>query len=177
MKRPLLFLLMLLAFNAFRVSLAYPATEYHGADSVFEKEGIVIFWAILKGQDEASSWVYIKIVNSGGNPYQIYSVEAIDPFSKEKEWVVKGVKLEKENLIWSIQTFFRDKTARRILFYRSKETLEKETPDMTVFYLSVPDTSPEFLLVREIEYYFNKALERLNKFEDHKSTTGQNPVG
>jgi hypothetical protein len=163
MKRPLLFLLMLLAFNAYCVSLAYPATEYHGADSVFEKEGIVILWAILKGQDEASSWVYIKIVNSGGTPYQIFSVEAIDPFSKEKEWVVKGKKLEKDNVVKSVRTSFRDKTSRRILFYRNTEALEKENPGMAVFYLGVPDTSPEVLSEKEMESYFEKVLERAKK--------------
>jgi hypothetical protein len=163
MKKPLLFLSMLLAFNAFCVSLAYPETEYHGADSLFEKEGIVILWAILKGQDETSSWVHIKIVNSGGNPYQIFSVEAIDPFSKEKERVVKGQRLEKEYVVKSIRTSFRDKTSRRILFYRNVEALEKETPDMAVYYMGVPDTAPEVLSEKEMNHYFEKALERLKK--------------
>jgi hypothetical protein len=163
MKKPFLFLSMLLAFNAFCVTLASPATEYHGADSVFEKEGVVILWAILKGQDEASSWVYIKIVNSGGNPFQFYGVEAIDPFSKEEEWVVKGEPLQKKNIVKSIRTSFRDKTSRRILFYRNVEALEKETPDMAVFYMGVPDTAPEVLSEKEMDHYFEKALERVKK--------------
>ena len=163
MKKPLLCILVVIAFNAFCVSLACPETEYHGADSVFEKEGVVILWAILKGQDEASSWVSIKIINSGGTPFQFYSVEAIDPFSKEKEWVVKGKKLEKENMIKSIRTSFRDKTSRRILFYRNMEALEKEVPEMAVFYMGVPDTAPEVLSEKEMENYFEKALERITK--------------
>jgi hypothetical protein len=154
---------MLLAFNAFCVSLAYPATEHHGADSVFEKEGIVIFWAILKGQNEANSWVYIRIINSGGNPFQFYSVEAIDPFSKEKEWVVKGEPFQKKNVVKRTRTSFRDKTSRRILFYRNVEALEKEIPDMAVFYMGVPDTSPEVLSEKEMESYFEKVLERVKK--------------
>ena len=163
MKKLFLLLLMFITIHAYCVSSAYPEAEYHGADSVFEKDGIVILWAILKGQDEASSWVYIKIVNSGGNPFQIYSVEAIDPFSKEKEWVAKGMKLEKENVVKSIRTSFRDKTSRRILFYRNIETLEKETPDMAVFYMGVPDTAPEVLSEKEMDNYFQKALERIKK--------------
>ena len=137
--------------------------EFHGADSVFEREGITILWAILKGPTEESSWVYIKIVNSGKSPFQIFSVEAVDPFTKEKEWVVKGKKFEKENLVRSDRTSFRDKTARKILFYRSTEAFEKETPDMAVYYLGIPDTSPEVLSEKEMEDYFVKALERLKK--------------
>ena len=163
MKKPFLYLLMLLALNAFCVSLAYTETEYQGADSVFEKDRIVILWAILKGQDEASSWVYTKIIKSEGNPFHFFSLEAIDPFSKGKEWVVKGQKLEKENVVKSIRTSFKDKTSRRILFYRNKEASEKETPDMTVFYMGVPDTAPEVLSEKEMDNYFQKALERVKK--------------
>lgn len=142
---------------------AWGEREYHGADSVFEREGITIVWAILKGSTEESSWVYIKIINSGKNPFQIFSVEAVDPFSKEKEWVVKGKELENENLIRSNRVSFREKTGRRILFYRSTEAFEKENPDMAVYYLGVPDTSPEVLSENGMEDYFEKAQERLKK--------------
>jgi len=141
----------------------FSQTEYHGADSVFEKEGIAILWAILKGKDESSSWVYTKIINFGGNSFQFYSVEAVDPFSKQKEWLLKGMKLEKENLVKSVRTSFRDKTSRRILFYRNEETLEEQIPDMTVFYMGVPDTSPEVLSEKELGAYFERALEQLKK--------------
>jgi hypothetical protein len=163
MKKSLLGVIMFIAFITFSVSLARSETEHHGADSVFGNEGIIILWAILKGQDEASSWVYIRIINSGENPFQFYSVEAIDPFSKEKEWAVKGQKLEKDNLVKSVRTSFRDKTSRKILFYGNREALEKEKADMTVFYMGVPDTAPEVLFEKELDHYFEKALERVKK--------------
>ena len=148
---------------ASEISPVFGQNEFHGADSVFEREEITILWAILKGPTEESSWVSIKIVNSGKNFFHIFSVEAVDPFSKEKEWVVKGKKLEKENLVKSNRTSFRDKTARRILFYRSTEAFEKEKTDVVVYYLGVPDTSPEVLSEKEMEGYFEKAIERLKK--------------
>ena len=152
-----------LTLIAWDIPLIYGQKEFHGADSVFEREGITILWAILKGPTEESSCVYIKILNSGKSPFQIFSVEAVDPFSKEKGWVVKGKKLEKENLIRGVRASFRDKTARRIFFYRSTETFEKENPGMTVYYLGVPDTSPEVLSEKEMEDYFEKALQRLRQ--------------
>ena len=90
-------------------------------------------------------------------------MEAIDPFSKEKEWVVKEEELKRENSVKSIRSSFRDKTARRILFYRSRQAFEKENPDLVVYYLGVPDTSPEVLSEKEMEDYFRKAQERLKK--------------
>ena len=90
-------------------------------------------------------------------------MESVDPFSKEKEWVVKGKKLEKKNLVRSNRTSFRDKTARRILFYRGMEAFKIENPDITIDYLGVPDTSPEVLSEKEMEDYFEKTQERLKK--------------
>ena len=163
-KHTLLFLLLAgIIWIVPGVPCLFSQTEYHGADSVFEKEGIAILWAILKGQDESSSWVYTKIINFGGNSFQFYSVEAVDPFSRQKEWLLKGMKLEKENLVKSVRTSFRDKTSRRILFYRDEETLEEQIPDMTVFYMGVPDTSPEVLSEKELGAYFERALEQLKK--------------
>jgi hypothetical protein len=143
------------------MSSVFGITEFHGADSVFERDGITILWAILKGPTEESSWVYIQIVNSGRNPFQIFSVEAVSPFSKEKEWAVKGKKLEKENFFRSNRASFRDKTARRVLFYRRTEAFEKEKTDVAT--LDVHDTSPEVLSEKVMEDYFEKALQRLKK--------------
>jgi len=148
---------------AWEISPVLGQREFHGADSVFEKDGITILWAILKGPTEESSWVYIKIINSGKDPFRIFSGEAIDPFSKEKEWIVKGEELKRENSVKSLRSSFRDKTSRRIVFYRSRQAFEKENPDMIVYYLGVPDTSPEVLSEREMDDYFKKAQERLKK--------------
>jgi hypothetical protein len=150
---------------AWEISPVLGQREFHGADSVFEKDGITILWAILKGPTEESSWVHIKIICSeeSSNPFQFFSMEAEDPFSKAKEWVVRGVPLEKENLVKSLRSSFYDKTSRRIIFYKSREDFLREKPMMTVFYLSVPDTSPELLSEKEIGNYFEKAFERLKK--------------
>ena len=146
-------------------SQAQGKREYHGADSIFEKEGIIILWGIFKGSTEETSWVYIKIIHKkeGSDSFQIFSVEAVDPFSNQKEWVVKGEAFKKENMVKSIRASFREKTARRVLFYEKAEDLLKENPAMIVYYLGVPDTSPEFMTEREIENYFEKAFSRLKK--------------
>jgi len=146
-------------------SQAQGKREYHGADSIFEKEGIVVLWAMMKGPTEETSWVYIKIIQTGGGPasFQLFGVEAVDPFSNQKEWVVKGEACKKENMVKSVRASFREKTARRVLFYEKAEDLIKENPAMIVYYLGIPDTSPEFMTEREIENYFEKAFSRLKK--------------
>jgi hypothetical protein len=157
--------LTLLFWFTMESSRAQGKREYHGADSLFEKEGIVILWAILKGSTEESSWVYVKIIQTVEGPasFQLFGVEAVDPFSNQKEWVVKGEPLKKENMVKSIRASFREKTARRVLFYEKVEDLLKEKPAMIVYYLGVPDTSPEFMTEKEIENYFRQAVRRMKK--------------
>ena len=144
---------------------AYGQKEYHGADSVFEMEGVAILWAILKGPDEDHSWVYIKMIDSGvpPSPFQSYSVQAVDPFSDEKDWVVKNVEWKRENEVKASRSSFKDKPARRILFYGNTADDPREKPAMTVFYMGIPDTTPEFLTETQLEEYFRKAMERLKK--------------
>lgn len=144
---------------------AYGQKEYHGADSVFEVQGVAIFWAILKGPDDDHSCVYIRIIDSGvhPSPFQSYRVEAVDPFSNEKEWVTKTVEWKKETEVKASRSSFKDKPARRILFYENTADDPREKPAMTVFYMGIPDTTPEILTEPQLEDYFRKAMERLKK--------------
>ncbi len=165
MKRPVVLIPLLASviLITLAVPFAFGQKEYHGADSVFRMEGITILWAILKGPDEDHSWVYLKIIypETGDHRYRLFSVEAVDPFTGKKEWVVKGEKLKKENVVRSVRASFREMTGRKILFYRDAKEVQEDRPEMTVFYMGVPDTSPELLNEKQIEDYFSKALERL----------------
>lgn len=145
------------------------SNEYHGADSTFKANGISIFWAILKGPEESSSRVYIKIINPEDNlkQFHTFSLIASDPFSDSEVWIIKVEKLKKENIIKLNRESFKEMTARRFLFYRSEkiEDYKSEKPDMIVYYLSLPDTAPEFLTLEKLEAYFKEAEERLKKVE------------
>jgi len=139
--------------------------EYHGADSVFQAEGIAIFWAILKGADDESSLVYINIIVTDDNSEKFakFSVLAVDPFSKEEKWVFEGQEFKKKNLLKLNRASFRDMMERRFFFYKTDESYKDEKPDMVVYYLSIPDTAPEFLEESKLEEYFKDAIARLKK--------------
>jgi len=143
--------------------------KYHGADSVFKAKGISIFWAILKGSEESNSWVYVKIINQEDNlnPFHIFSLIATDPFSDSEEWIIKGEKLKKENIIKLNREVFKEMMGRTFFFYQSEEIedFQNEIPNMIVYYLSVPDTAPEFLNLEKLEAYFKDVEKRLEKVE------------
>lgn len=137
--------------------------EHHGADSSFQLRNLVILWGILKGPDEDRSWVTIKIIRTAGepSPWKSYRLEAVDPFSQEKEWVTPGESLGRENVVKARRSSFREKTGRRIHLYPGQDAEGK--PAAIIFYQGVPDTTPEFLTEKEVEDYFGQALKRLRK--------------
>lgn len=145
------------------------SNKYHGADSFFKTNGISIFWAILKGPEESSSWVYIKVIDPEDDlkQFHTFSLIASHPFSDSEEWLIKGEKLKKENMIRLNRESFKEMMERTFFFYQSEEIEDyrNEIPDMIVYYLSVPDTAPEFLTLEKLEAYFIDAEKRLEKVE------------
>jgi len=165
-----LFLTLNIFCNLSAVANQQPeSNKYHGADSSFKANGISIFWAILKGSEENNSWVHIKIINQEENlkQFHTFSLIASHPFSDSEEWIIKGEKLKKENIIKLNRESFKDMMERTFFFYRSEkiEDYQGEMPDMIVYYLSVPDTAPEFLTLEKLITYFKDAEKRLEKVE------------
>ncbi len=137
--------------------------EHHGADSSFQLGDLVLLWGILKGPDEDRSWVIIKMIQTGSEPgpWKSYRVEAVDPFSREKEWITARESLGRENAVKARRSSFRDKTIRRIYLYPTPG--QEEKAGAIIFYQGVPDTTPEFLTEKELDDYFSQALKRLKK--------------
>ena len=138
------------------------AAEYHGADSVFKVKDVAVIWAILKGSDDAHSTVVIRIENlSAGKPvYQRFSVSAVHPFSGAEKRLVINEPFGEKNLVKSSRASFRDMPGRRIFLYK---TADASQPDMVIYYMSIPDTAPEFLKPEQLDSYLDQTVERLKK--------------
>ena len=137
--------------------------EYHGADSVFKGKEVAVLWVILKGSDDAHSTVVIRIESlSAGKPaYQTFSVSAVHPFSGIEKRLIRNETFGEKNLVRSSRASFRDMPGRRILFFKTDAGNQK--PDMVIYYMSIPDTAPEFLNPEQLDHYLDKTVERLKK--------------
>jgi len=144
-------------------------SAYHGADSVFKAEGITVLWGVIRGSDESNTMVYIKIIaaEEAREHFKYYSVKATDAFSDALEWLVKGKILQAGNMVGQIRELFQALTERTILLYGdiNPENIEKKKEDFSVYYLSLPDTTPEFKTKEQLEKYFIDAQNRLKNVE------------
>jgi len=144
-------------------------SAYHGADSVFKAEGITVIWGVLRDSEEINTMVYMKIITTeeAREHFKSYSVKATDAFSDSIKWLVKGKKLQATNIVEQKRELFKDLTERTILFYNSAESenFETEKEDLSIYYLSLPDTTPELKTLEKLEKYFIDAEARVENIE------------
>ena len=146
--------------------LAWPALaaaqEIHGQDSVFAAPGVAIAWGVLRGAVEAETQVVVRIVRRG-EAYRFVSVEAVDPFTRERRPVLDGRPLGDHVEVRSPRAGFADFPRREIHLYLTADDWRARRPALTVYYLGVPDTTPEFTTEAALAAYLASALQKVEE--------------
>ena len=124
----------------------------HGADSVFAGPDLGIVWGVLKGEAEDRTMVVIRVSNPAGR-YAHVSVDGIDPFTQRRVALVEGMTLGARADIRAPRASFADLPRREIHVYESGVDWRTDRPSLTVYYLGVPDTTPEFTTEAALETY------------------------
>ena len=136
----------------------------HGADSIFVSPDVAIVWAVLKPPSSESATVWLRIVNTSRR-FSHVAIDGVDPFSKKRERLEAGTKIDGEVRVGSDRDSFSDVPSREVHFYRSDTDLRNNMPALTVYYLGVPDTTPEFATRAAMDDYFSAARLSTRKVE------------
>ena len=140
---------------------AQPAAEsVHGADSLFVSPDIAIVWAVLREPAQQTAGekatVWLRVVNRSG-AFSRLSIEGVDPFTGTRERLESGVELRGEARIGADRDRFSDLPSRELHFYRSDDDWRADRPALNVYYLGVPDTTPEFGTRAAMDSYLDGA--------------------
>ena len=131
----------------------------HGADAVFSSAAIRIAWAVLKTLDEQATAVRLRIVNAEGR-YRYVGADGIDPFTKDRT-VFAEVRPLVTQVEFSIpRQRFAQFPSCEIRFFASASATSASEPDLTVFYLGVPDTTPEFASEADVSSFLDRMVGR-----------------
>ncbi len=133
--------------------------EMHGENSTFAGEGLAMAWGILKAPVEDQSQVVIRILPLGG-VYASVSVEGVDPFTQKREEILAGQPLGGALDIRSSRASFADFPRREIHVFTANDWHARR-PTVTIYYMGVPDTTPEFLTETALSAYLDEALTKL----------------
>jgi hypothetical protein len=131
----------------------------HGADSVFASPSVGIVWAVLRGPTEEQTIVVTRIRNSAAR-YGYVRVEGVDPFTGRRAAVVEGIPVGATADVTSPRSSFADLPRRDIHLYTSEADWRARKPTLTVYYLGVPDTTPEFTSRADLDAYLARIQPR-----------------
>jgi hypothetical protein len=156
--RPLLVLLVLgLLFWA--AGGAALAAEVHGENSSFAGHGVALAWGILKAPVEDQSVVVVRMVPMDPG-YVAVDVEGVDPFTQARRTILPAQPLGAGLEVRSARGTFADFPRREFHFYTATDWQAKQ-PSLTIYFMGVPDTAPEFLAEASLTAYLAETITKL----------------
>jgi len=156
-RRHLVLVLLLLAMPTLAPG---QSQEVHGENSVFAGHGVAIAWGVLKGAVEEETQVVLRIVPMGES-FAAVRIEGVDPFTQNRQVIVDGRALGDGLDVRTPRGTFADFPRREIHLYRTDADWQARKPTVTIFYLGLPDTTPEFTSEAALFAYLAEALAKV----------------
>ena len=136
--------------------------EVHGERDVFSTGGVRLGWAVLRAPVEEETQVVIRLA-LGSSPYYYVRMYGVDPFSGERRLMTPGVRSHQTVDLRTPRQTFAGYPRREIRLYRTDEEWSADVPALTIFYLGVPDTTPEFASEPALTAYLDGAIGRVGQ--------------
>jgi hypothetical protein len=149
-------LALLLAMPAYGAAVS-AQEKVHGANSLFVAPTVKVGWVVQKGASEETTLVVLRVVNSAGQ-YRQVRLDGVDPFSNKRKVLVSVQALGQSIDLSMPRSGFAEFPSCEIHLYRSAAASPEAEPNLTIYYLGVPDTTPEFAHARDAQAYLAKAL-------------------
>ena len=129
----------------------------HGANSLFVSPTVKIAWAVQKGASENATTVVIRLVNAVG-AYRQIRLDGVDPFTKQRT-VLAAIQAFRGQIDLSVlRVRFGEFPSCEIHLYQDDTPRADQPANLTVYYLGVPDTTPEFSTPQAMDAYFARML-------------------
>jgi hypothetical protein len=139
--------------------LPSPFREVHGALDVYAGEGIVLAWAVLRGKDEKTTTVTVR-VEADAARYGALSVTGVDPFTKDAVALTPLAPIPGSFQVRAARARFADHPRTEWRFYRESVPTRDAPPALLVYYQGIPDTAPEFDDATKLDAYLTERLQR-----------------
>ena len=141
------------------LGLAGAAEQVHGENSSFRGHGVTMAWAILKAAEEDRSEVVVRLEASP--VFGFLRWDGVDPFTGARRVMTPRQPLGKRVELRSLRVSFADFTRREFHFFRTADELQGDRPALTIYFLGIPDTAPEFLAEVALQGYLDQTLVKL----------------
>jgi hypothetical protein len=140
-------------------TFAQAPREVHGSHDAYATAGIALAWGVLRGSDETTTAVVIRIVVDPG-AYPWLAMVAIDPFSKQEQAVQRPVEAAGPFDLRIPRAQFADYPRTELRLFDSAAHARSNAPQRVVYYLGVPDTTPEFADAAKLDASLSERIAR-----------------
>ena len=123
--------------------VARSTVERHGASDAFAAPGIALAWAVLRGRDEATTEVVVRVEAEAGS-FGSLGVVGVDPFTRASAPLRVPAPIGRVTEVRIPRARFAELPRTEWRLYRSSAPAAHEAPALLVYYQGVPDTTPEF---------------------------------
>ena len=117
--------------------------ELHGAGDSFAGDGVSIVWGILRGASEELTEVRLRVLADPAR-YTHFEIVGINPFSKDEALHLASRITTGANSVAISRARFGQLPRTEVRFFSSEQDAATGKPALSIFYLGVPDTTPEF---------------------------------
>ena len=133
--------------------------QVHSENSSFVGNGVAMVWVVLRGTSEEDTQVILRIVPAGGD-FATVSLDGVDPFTQQRREILARRLLGSGVDVRTSRATFADFPRREIHFYATGGQ-QAQGPSLTVYFMGLPDTSPEFNSETALKQYVNDTLAKL----------------
>ena len=133
--------------------------QVHGENSSFVGNGVAMVWGVLRGASADDAQVVLRIAPAGGN-YVAVSLDGVDPFSQRRQELSGMQALANPLDIRTSRGTFAEVPRREIHFYTANDQ-HAQRPSLTVYFMGLPDTTPEFASETALRGYLDETLAKL----------------
>ena len=150
----LAFVLLAVSERAFAVE---PPRAVHGSADLYAAQGVTLAWGVLRGATEASTLVVVRIVVAPG-AFGAVSVIGIDPFTHRQQTLLPPTPTTAVIDVRIPRAQFADFPRTEFHLYASVPKAATDGPSLGVYYVGIPDTTPEFASEAALESYVAKRV-------------------
>lgn len=134
-------------------------TVVHGSHDAYAAPGVAMAWGVSRGATEASAAVVVRLATDASYPW--VAVRGIDPFTKEEKPLVTAKPVSGHLDVRIPRAQFADTPRTEWRFFASEAKARAGEPALVVYYLGVPDTTPEFADDTRLGAYLDATLARV----------------
>ena len=150
----------LFAWQATAFAQSATATrEIHGSADAFAAERTALAWAVLRAPKAEETAVVIRI-EAEAQAYAWIEIVGKDPFTQREERLLAATAVGGPFDLKVPRARFADFPRTEIRLWRSGSPPSASPPALVVYYLGVPDTTPEILHAADLDRSLSARIAR-----------------